>query len=411
MKCDSLVVLIITALRKSLLWILLLAAEPEQPSLQELCRTTVRRVIRTNIYKTHPELGKVHKRPKKPKKKPSKGTFGSNMNIVPLMGMGMMILHQFDRDDSITDSEDEDRDIRGVDHEMDEVDDRSHGVEDNNDVVEAAFSTDEEDEVEKKKCDTKDPESAGAESKLSVKCDNGRKKDVLFVGSQTKEKVEAVAKGDPESDYGSDEEGKCQEAINSVANATGSETERNARESVSRIDEIIANVMASCSPRSATDHFDHLSPPDTHWSDSDEDTEDSKKYDVEEFIKFGAKEKSLEPPRKARYSSNTSVDTSTTSGIGSFVEDHLDEEMGRSDSAKTSPGWSHSEPEPGSSKSGLHTMEVDDNVIEETESEKEDEYKEDEDFPKITLSQCMKEAIEGLPLPSAMKMYLKYYRE
>ncbi|KAL4236916.1 Protein-L-isoaspartate O-methyltransferase domain-containing protein 1 [Mactra antiquata] len=392
--------------------------EPEQPTLQELCRTTVRRVLRTNIYKTHPDIGKVRKRPKKPKKK-SRGTFGSNMNIVPL-SMGMMILHQLDREDSLSESENEDdRDVREID-DNDNMDDENGINEDSNDGIDGKFSTD-DDENDTKACDV-DNDSVIDKSDANVnsnsKCSSDISKSEVASGSQqvSKEKVsiEDDGKEDVVSDYGSDEDDKCDNAIESVAevNAVLSRAERRTRETA--IDEIIANVMGPYSTRSGADGIDDINPPEAPiWSDTDDEEEDKRKYNVEEFIRSEVKEQSLEPPRKARYSSNTSVDTSTTSGIGSFVDDHLDEEMGRSDSAKTSPGWSHSEPEPSSSKSGIQTMDIDDNdVIEGTNNKKDDcQEEEEDDFSKLTLSQCMKEAIESLPLPSAMKMYLKYYRE
>lgn len=386
--------------------------ESDQPTLQELCRTTVRRVVRTKIHRDHPHLTKVRKRPKKPKKKASKGL--SNLNIVPL-SMGMMILHQFDRDNSLTDSDEEnDHDVQDneqSDGENKAVDDEE---EDSNDGIEGKFSTDEaESDGDVKKND-----------KVIAKLKNGEKDHINNVGVQDLKqkavkagnglvsnglggsKKESDKKEDSESDYGSDEDGKIGEAIDKVAdvNTKAEEAQRTTDQALSRIDEIIANVMAN-SQRPNPDPFEHLSPPDAHWSDTDEESEE-KKYNIEEFLKYdGSKRKTLEPPRKARYSSNTSVDTSSTSGIGSFVEDHLDEEMGQCDSEKTSPGWNAMELEPSCSRNKPQEMEV-----EEIDSADE-KLSEEEDGPKITLSQYMRESIDSLPLPTSMKSYLKYYRE
>lgn len=375
--------------------------EPEQPTLQELCRTSVRRVLRTNIHKNHPELSKVRKRPKKPKKKPHKGL--SNLNIVPL-SMGMMILHQFDRDNSLSDSDEEaDRRIGEVDGSADEKEENEmDGVEDSNDGIEGKFSTDEEEEDRGSKKATNEGEK---ESRNNVKEDVEKEENGLDPKGVDEVEKPVDKKSDEESDYGSDEEGKIDKDIDTVAevNHRADSAQQRVEQVASRIDEIIANAMASCSQSTHANDTRNLSPPDAHWSDTDDD-DDGKKYNIEEFIKFGARGKSLEPPRKSRYSSSTSVDTSTTSGIGSFVEEHLDEEMGQCDSEKTSPGWSHLEPE-ASGACKPQTMDV-----EETESGDE-RSSEGNEVTKVTLSVYMKEAIEVLPLPSAMKSYLKYYRE
>lgn len=369
-------------------------AEPEQPTLQELCRTSVRRVIRSNIHKEHPELTKVRKRPKKPKKKAPKGL--SNLNIVPL-SMGMMILHQFDRDNSLTDS-DEEQDRRIEEVENDEGDQNDNEMNDDDSKDEDRYSTAEDEEL----CEDGDKVSQGFVKSDVIEKTNG--KNGNSIESATDKPND---KNDSESDYGSDEERKINEVIDSVAevNASADVNERRAQQATSLIDEMIANVLAS-SPDGNKDQLQNLKPPDAHWSDTDDDADDNKKYNIEEFIKYGAQGKTLEPPRKSRYSSSTSVDTSTTSGIGSFVEEHLEEEMGQCDSEKTSPGWSHLEPEPGCSDSKPQQMDV-----EESESDDDKVSDGEEDIPKLTLSVCMKEAIDSLPLPSSMKSYLKYYRE
>lgn len=389
-----------------------IVADPDQPTLQELCRCTVRRVIRTNMHKKHPELSKVRKRPRKPKKTAAKGH--SNLNIVPL-SMGMMILHQFDRDNSLTDSDDEERDraIEANENSEDEDEHLMDDLEGNSGEIEAKFSSDEDDEVNDAEImeQVMNKNENATEGKDAVnevlKTESGVKTNGnCIVADKPIEK-----KSDSESDYGSDEEPESNDAIDTVAdvNSTVEQVEQGARQTASRVDKIIANVMASCSPRPETDHhLESLRPPEARWSDTDDDADEDKKYNIEEFINYGTKDKNLAPPRKSRYSSNTSVDTSTTSGIGSFVEEHLDEEMGRHcDSEKISHGWNQIEPESGCSESKPQIMD-----IEENESNDDDKVSdEEEDVPKITLSQCMKEAIDSLPLPSSMKAYLNYYRE
>ena len=60
-------------------------------TLQDICRVSVRRILRHKIKTEHPESEKRVKR--KPKRKPPKSRSGKHrrINIVPL-NMGMMIL-------------------------------------------------------------------------------------------------------------------------------------------------------------------------------------------------------------------------------------------------------------------------------------------------------------------------------
>ncbi|KAL5016607.1 hypothetical protein ScPMuIL_006196 [Solemya velum] len=71
---------------------------PEAPlsSLQELCRVSIRRILRSFIHQEHPDLNHRPKRQKKPKKKRRRQ---QQLNVVP-MSMGMMILGQFEESDT-----------------------------------------------------------------------------------------------------------------------------------------------------------------------------------------------------------------------------------------------------------------------------------------------------------------------
>ena len=391
-----------------------LIAEPVQPTLQELCRTTVRHVLITNAYKRHPGLTKVKKRKRKPKKKSPRGAL-SNLNIVPL-SMGMMILQQqFDRSDSEDDSLDGSHDEEGGVNNEDESDKRSMGDMETGDSdadldksvtedgQEGQFSSD---EGETDHCDNvaKNGTKNGhndLESVFNVE-DIARKED----GTK---KDESRRERERYSDYSSDEEGfedsqeKTDDLIDTVATANSSTSVRGP--SVSQLNDAVANAIDS-SLYHANGNGPSIVPPDLEWSDTDSDDHlNPKSYNIEEFLKAGARESK---PAKQRYSSTTSVDTSTTSGIGSFVEEHLDAELGRSDSEKTSPGWTNMDQDNcgGCSRSfKSHNMDI------EEKAEEEDVEEEESDTDKVTLSKVLKEDIDSLPLPTALKAYLKYYRQ
>lgn len=329
-----------------------------------------------------------------------------------------MILHQQFHPDE--DEEDDDIDESDVDRNREENDDEDgekrsdksmECVENSSDEVEdqveeGTFSSESEDDCE-------DTAVNGVDGKKvkKLKVDSEKKEveksEKVKVNDKIEEEVEINGKNvkdsdneEEHSDYASDEEGNNLEAIDEVAEANASDIRENEQKaSGSRLNDILDSVINSCAVNGNGNSIEQITPPDANWSDSDDD--DGKSYNIEEFLRFGARVKAPEVPRKHRYSSNTSVDTSTTSGIGSYNEEHLDAEMGPSDSERTSPGWNPFEIERSVMRKPVQPMDIE-------EDDEEDEP--EDDSPKITLSICMKEDIDCLPLPSALKAYLRYYR-
>ncbi|WAR23656.1 PCMD1-like protein [Mya arenaria] len=385
--------------------------EPDKPTLQEMCRTTVRRVLRTNIHLRHPDLSKVKKRKKKPKRKSPKGAL-SNLNIVPL-SMGMMILQQqFDRNSGSEDSldgeiDDNDREVEQEDdhdisassaYDVDMVE-KEEGLDksDNEEGKEGQFSTDEESVGDCKDVASKN----GLDKTESVKVETSVLVPVKEdIHESDDDKLSGYASG--ESDHENEQDNDTDAVIDQVdkANKTAAcDTSNGQRRS--KMEEMIAGIVASSS-RFERD-LKSTTPPDANWSDTDSDGDDHKKYNIEEFLKCDVRERQ---PTKQRYSSTTSVDTSTTSGIGSFVEDHLEAEMGKSDNEKVSPGYSTCEPE----NTGIKKLKCQNMDIEEDEEEDTDETV-DNEGDQVTLSKYLIEDIDSLTLPTALKSYLKYYRE
>ncbi|KAH3775649.1 protein-L-isoaspartate O-methyltransferase domain-containing protein 2-like [Dreissena polymorpha] len=400
--------------------------EALQPNLQELCRCTVRRVLRSNIYKRHPDLTKVHKRRKK--QKPEKRSHGamSNMSIMPF-SMGMMILHQLDRD---SDSDNSMQEHYLLEEEGDESPDHSRDldrdsggepVEIESDVEEeeardiaqdATFSTDDEGDVrDKNAACNNDDKHWGQEHKTvddiaSGEVNETNGKQMLDNGPKDAKDDGSEKDDEKHSDYASDEEhdNVDNDVIQEVKEANRVASKNNEQNGhtdakMFRINDFISNVVSSsnnCMPGPSED----VTPPDADWSDNSDEGED-RQYNVEEFIKQGAR--STAP--KQRYSSTTSVDTSTTSGIGSFVEEHFDLEMGgRSFGEKTSCLFSPVE-EPHSSRQRRRgNMDIEEDL-------EEDGQEEDVSEPiRASLTDFMREDIDTLPLPLAMKSFLKYYR-
>ena len=386
----------------------------------------------------HPELSKVRKRVRKPKKKQSHGM--SNINIIP-MSMGMMILRQFNQDlNSSDENERDDGSERGDtmdSHDVDDEDVDDGDVDDGDDDEVSAFKNEDSNEMEAddervfasenmEKTDDKygdlDKKSETVESERmdEIYSQNGAKKvGIKCTGNDSVvDSLDKIDEGSKESvsDYGSDDEVLDEVATaNSRASLTD-EIDRELNQALeSRMNEMRRMISEEISASRSHDPQKSPSPivpPDMSLSDSDEDDE-SKKFNVEEFIRQGARETA--PPRKTRYSSNTSVDTSTTSGIGSYNESYNDEhlytDICNTDSQKTSPGWTNLETEVnGKQNCDKTTIKDGKNMTESQSGDEEQEFEEEEIIMKGKLSEYLRQDVECLPLPSALKNYLLFYR-
>lgn len=438
--------------------------ETPLPLLQELCRTNIRRILRTNIHKLHPGLNKVRKRVKK---KPKRTNRLSNLNIVPL-SMGMMILRQFDNEreeDGSNESENEEResgasspdrekeetseDMENEEHDENQRTSKDQTKDEN--FAESSEKREAEAKPNGKKCRSDDAivieagvENPHGKSENGLRVNKQKNQDEASMavdsdGNSLKtnkfKKVEYIKQensktselddiamaeeyncdkdknigsksNDSESDYESGEEFPEVDDKTDTGpgrNSAGLDIERILALNIQRVRERITSELGALGSQGTGDDHE-ISPPDAPSFDTDD--EDDMQMDFLESLKHHAR--SSCPPRKLRYSSNTSVDTSTTSGIGSYTDDHLDAEMAsHMDSQKTSPGEiSMDGPEP--SKHRIRQQQMDFSDSEEGEAESDE--KEVESLPKETLGQLLKESVQSLPLPTALRSYLMYYR-
>ena len=230
--------------------------------------------------------------------------------------------------------------------------------------------------------------------------------DIAMAGVNDCDKDENIGskKDDSESDYGSgDELPEDVDDTNRGSQNPGLDIERILALNIQRVRERISSELGAIEPQDAGEDHE-INPPDAPSFDTDDD--DDMQMDFLDSLKHRARASC--PPRKLRYSSNTSVDTSTTSGIGSYTEDHLDAEMAsHNDSEKTSPGTvSMDGPDPSKFGSRQHQMDCSDSE----EGEDESDEKEGEILPKETLGKLLRESVELLPLPTALRSYVMYYR-
>ncbi|XP_067677709.1 protein-L-isoaspartate O-methyltransferase domain-containing protein 1-like [Haliotis asinina] len=306
------------------------------PMLQEVCRITIRKILRVNILASFPHLKNVRKKKREPVKK--RAGKQRRINIVP-MSMGMMILGQFE------DSDDDEggepvrlirrrRFLRSVA----DAEEEEEGMEEDNEQMEeggAEGETEREGEAE-----------AGASGEQQLKT--------------TRVRSAPTRNG----------------AASSGSHSSSTTASNNSSSRLHGIGRFLADAHSS---------------DDTDNDDDDEDhhDEDDEGVDIVEMLQLNDVAKSgLSPPRKIRCSSNTSADTSETSGIGSLGDDPLEADTSHENSEKASPASSFE-------GSGNHAMDC---------TEQEDGR------PRVVVGTILRERIGQLPLPIALKTYLMYYR-
>ena len=383
---------------------------------------------------------------KRAKRKPKKTNRLSNLNIVPL-SMGMMILRHFDNDPDDDNSDESETEVRARRRHYRGSEEDQEDMENEDKMPD--LTKEQQDSAEKE--DLSEPEPTGAndlsevteteeiavenelkiekqanqdEAKMAVDTDakaekvedvteiveSGKSLDIAMAGETSCDKDNNVRSKseDSESDYGSADELPDVDDKTDTASAgpnAGFDIERILAMNIQRVRDRIHSELGALAPPDTNEEAE-VNPPDAPSFDSD-DEDDDMQMDFLEGLKRRANNSC--PPRKLRYSSNTSVDTSTTSGIGSYTEDHLEAEMASHiDSQKTTPGTvSMDGPDTGKLCSKQQLMDYSDN--EEAEDEDSDE-KEEDSLPKESLGKLLYEKVELLPLPTALRSYVMYYR-
>lgn len=389
------------------------------PGLQDLCRVNIRQFIRKNIYQEHPDLKTIKRRkPKKTKnvrkrhcrRRPKK------MEGLPL-SMGMMILNGFDEsDESDIDNE-----------EFEETSDNSDEQEDS-----AVDGVSDED------CDSESRASGREKSPKGKK--NGRHAKTESDEEHTEPRRRRMELGAEFSDRSLILANRLLEVMNRARAASSNQQGSSSASAMVELreEEPLASeeILETCDEHednkgsvdqeqdleSDIQDDDKSKSPQENGNQSkveeanDNDREqDSCLPNENEYLKNSVISSDSEMEnddmlasinsnlaareRKQRCISLTSVDTSTTSGIGSLseasaLEENMESEMTESPIDKLSPS---------SSSQGSSQREP----VEESESETEVCIP-----PQLEdlLKKHMMERIHSLPLPESLKLYLMHYR-
>ncbi|XP_041356622.1 protein-L-isoaspartate O-methyltransferase domain-containing protein 1-like [Gigantopelta aegis] len=335
--------------------------------LQDICRISIRKILRENVLQAHPHLQGIRKKKKKPTKKKSHRR--QRMNIVP-MSMGMMILGQFDSDDdghfrlhsSHSDT------MRLESDEPDEVEDMA------------------EDDVDENKTDDTMEEDF-TETGTS---DNGASADVFEDASDVVVTESKLS-----------ENGQQESNNNNNCSRNGSKTRDKIR-FVTVPEEFPPVQTNGIEEQPRREKLREKQNNNSSCDDSGDDMD----FDVVEMLKRHSRHKESQSKLRVRSSSNTSGDTSETSGIGSFSETSAMGSVSET-SVLGSLGDEHEgnvlhhlKASPGSS--------LEDSPLGKDVEEGMDVNVKDE--PKDSVGLHMRLCIDELPIPIALKTFLKYYR-
>lgn len=371
----------------------------------------IRRIIRKTIYDEHPDLKTIKKRkPKKPKKRYCRRR-PKKMDVLPV-NMGMMILNGFDESDE---SDMENEDLGEIYDSSDEIEEDSavDGVSD--EECESETQASEKDKISKTKkngrrakTDSEEEHTEPRRRRMDrhnfsdrslilasrlLEVMNHARSSSSNQGSSSASAMEDLKEEEPSVSVERDtdlyeDDGEIFHTDHGLESDMGNKTEtKNPPEIEKQSDDKQA--------RNDTEENSSLPNEDDYRSSvisSDSEVEN-------DDVLAGINSNFAMVERKQRCISQTSVDTTATSGIGSLseasaLEENMESEMTGSPSEKLSPCSS-------SQESGQVGPVVD------SESDPESNT-----LPPAEdlLKKYMVEKIYTLPLPEALKLYLMYYR-
>jgi hypothetical protein len=401
--------------------------------------------LRSNIYKQHPKLRSIRKRPPKKPKKPPPSSNRRRINIVPT-NVGMIMLSNFESDGS-GDDEEEDSQPR-LSRMRSNVDDSDMDDEDG-DVSPKIFKGKNEKEedtdgvIPEDYFDYEDED----ESDDGEKNENGLQCEKISKNGKT-ESGNDDEKSDEDKEESDDDESKpslsrpwlgfrlsqqysrieqmrallkAQICIDQTQRLESAVTEMEQSTELSNEESSNKKIKTNCEDEDSSENKIESIEDKDESSDEDSEEEGMAITDVYN-IHHRAK-------KTSRCLSNNSAETSETSGIGSFsdmsafgsfVDDHMAEIINGRSSQKNSPN--ESSPERSCCNQILEEDEIDhktsDNNNDIDEGIVKDEDKdvsvpdvEEDSEPKENVKKYMREKIYQLPLPEAMKAYLNYYRK
>lgn len=402
------------------------------PCLQNMCRITVRRILRSNIYKQHPKLRSVRKRAMKKPKKTAPPANRRRINIVPT-NVGMIMLSNYDESTGSGEDDEEGSNTRAIrsphldsdfdDSEMEdgEVTIPSRDLKTDNDsegvIPEDFFDYDEDSDD-----GLKNEKQNGANCDKNIDGNNEtRENDEENIEDDDDETIPIPSSANPRlglrlSQLSSRIEQmrallraqRCMDLLNG-ADASADEDENEEDKEMENDETISKKIKTEDKTESSAEN-------------SEEDHEEEG-MDIADVIDFHNRVK-----KTSRCMSNNSADTSETSGIGSFsdasafgsfIDDHLPEMgNGRSLSQKSSPD--ESSPERSCCDQIVEEDETDIKQPENNNDEDEgivndkdtvDTETDDDSEPRENIKTYMQDKIYVLPLPEAMKAYINYYRK
>lgn len=388
-----------------------------------MCRITVRRILRSNIYKQHPKLRSVRKRPPKKPKKTAPPANRRRVNIVPT-NVGMIMLSNYDESTgSGDDDEERNRATRSphLDSDFDdsEMEDGEVTIpsRDHASVIPEDFFDYDEDEDSDGGVKNEKQNGANCDKKIDGNNETSQN-DEENIEDDDDETIPIPSSANPRlglrlSQLSSRIEQmrallraqRCMDLLNGTDASTDEEDKEMEKDETT-----IKKIKTEDKTESSEEN-------------SEEEHEEEEGMDIADVIDFHNRVK-----KTSRCMSNNSADTSETSGIGSFseasafgsfIDDHLPEiGNGRLLSQKSSPD--ESSPERSCCDQIIEEDEMDVKQLENNNDEDEgivndkdivDTEPNDVSEPRENIKTYMQEKIYVLPLPEAMKAYINYYRK
>ncbi|XP_063409994.1 protein-L-isoaspartate O-methyltransferase domain-containing protein 1-like [Mytilus trossulus] len=393
------------------------------PRLQNMCRITVRRILRSNIYKQHPKLRSVRKRPPKKPKKTAPPANRRRINIVPT-NVGMIMLSNYDESTgSGEDDEERNRATRSPhldsdfdDSEMEDgevtIPSRDHtGV-----IPEDFFDYDEEEDFDGGVKNEKQ-NGANCDNKIDGNLETSEN-DEENIEDDDDETIPIPSSANPRLGLRLSQLSSRIEQMRALLRAQRCMDLLNGTDaSADEEDKEMENDETTIKKIKTEDKTEESS------EENSEEDHEEEGMDIADVIDFHNRGK-----KTSRCLSNNSNDTSETSGIGSFseasafgsfIDDHLPEMAnGRSMSQKSSPD--ESSPERSCCDQIIEEDEMDVKQLENNNDDDEgivndkdiaDTEADDDSEPRENIKTYMQEKIYVLPLPEAMKAYINYYRK
>ena len=428
-----------------------LSADCHVLNLQEICRYNIRSLVKQKVCAEFPTILRPQRKQRPPKPKRAVGRRGRLVNLVP-MQMGMMILNNFnDSSDEIDDDDDDDEDDDRALNESGTLKTSDEDI--NNEDEEENDHSHEEEEEDEGFLRAPSTTNGTMGVRLSGRSEQNVKRKLRQDSIKEETETEAAAEAMKDWEIQEMKDWEIQEEGGRPGSKPSTNTD-NKRSSPSSLhqdgDGDTGSKRMRCVDMSDREDAEEgeaaaengngaalfsgqTQPPQRELSSEDSDLDNMEMESLKAAFQAPPTPTSvlnalhlLSIPRKARCSSSTSVDTSETSGFGSFGEEPLDipglggdrdsppSTAGGRDFTRSMSGEGDSPPS-SVEDAGLEALaSLEEKVSAGKVSSDSDTSGESSASPAQhegpSLGQLMKERIQGLPLPQALRAYLTYYR-